>query len=104
MRSVIIAAAAFAGIAILPNIAAAQDPAAGAVGGAAAGAITGGIVGGPPGAAIGAAIGGTVGAASQSQSQPQERREVIIEDRAPATTQQTCVHQPGRTDCVETRR
>lgn len=102
MRTIIIAAAAFAGVAILPNIAAAQDPAAGAVGGAAAGAITGGIVGGPPGAAVGAVIGGTVGAASQSQ--PRERREVIIEDRAPATTQQTCVHQPGRTDCVETRR
>jgi hypothetical protein len=100
MRAIIIAAAAFAGIAILPNLAMAQDPAAGAVGGAAAGAITGGIVGGPPGAAVGAAVGGTVGAASQSQP----RRDVIIEDNRAPTTTQTCVHQPGRTDCVEERR
>jgi outer membrane lipoprotein SlyB len=102
MRAIIIAAAAFAGIAILPNLAVAQDPAAGAVGGAATGAIAGGLIGGPPGAAVGAAVGGTVGAASQSQ--PPREREVIIEkDRAPTTTQ-TCVHQPGRTDCVEERR
>ena len=101
MRAIIVAAAAFAGIAILPNLAMAQDPAAGAVGGAATGAIAGGLIGGPPGAAVGAAVGGTVGAASQSQ--PRER-EVIIEKDSPPTTTQTCVHQPGRTDCVEERR
>jgi|SRR3954470_17696410 len=99
MRNMIMAAA-FAGLVIIPAVASAQDPAAGAVGGAAAGAVTGGVIGGPPGAAVGAAVGGTVGAASQTP--PRDR--VIVEERAPSVSQKTCVEDGNRRDCVETRR
>jgi uncharacterized protein YcfJ len=103
MRKSLIATTAFVGLVVLPALASAQDPAAGAAGGAAAGAVTGGAVGGPAGAAVGAAVGGTVGAASQSGPQHHQDR-VIIEDRAPAVIHKTCVEEPGRRDCVETRR
>jgi hypothetical protein len=102
MRNFLIAAAAFAGV-VLSAQAPAQDPAAGAAVGAAAGTGTGGAVAEPPGAAVGAAVGGTVGAASQAGPQHHQDR-VIIEDRAPAVTHKTCVEEPGRRDCVETRR
>jgi hypothetical protein len=103
MRNFLIAAGALVGLVVLSAPAPAQDPAAGAAGGAAAGAVTGGAVAGPPGAAVGAAASGTVGAASQSGPQRHQDR-VIIEDRAPAVTHKTCVEEPGRRDCVETRR
>ena len=103
MRNFLIKMATFGGLVVVPALASAQDPAAGAAGGAAAGAITGGAVGGPAGAAAGAAVGGTVGAASQSGPQRHQDR-VIMEDRAPAVTHKTCVEEPGRRDCVETRR
>ena len=99
MRNIVMAAA-FAGLVIIPAVASAQDPAAGAAGGAAAGAATGAIVGGPPGAAAGAVVGGTVGAASQTP--PRDR--VIVEERAPSVSQKTCVEDRNRKDCVETRR
>ena len=95
MRNIVMAAA-FAGFVIIPALASAQDPAAGAAGGAA----TGAIVGGPPGAAVGAAVGGTVGAASQTP----HRDRVIVEERAPSVSQKTCVEDHNRRDCVETRR
>jgi hypothetical protein len=98
MRNSLIATAAFVGLVVLPALASAQDPAAGA-----AGAVTAGAVAGSPGAAAGAAAGATVGAASQSGPQRHQDR-VIIEDRAPAVTHKTCVEEPGRRDCVETRR
>ena len=102
MRNLVLVAATFAGLVVLPGAVSAQDPAAGAVGGAAAGAVTGGVIGGPPGAAVGAAVGGTVGAASQTPPQRQDR--VIVEERAPSVVHKTCVEEPGRRDCVETRR
>jgi|SRR5215510_3829835 len=103
MPKLSILAAAVVGLVLLPALASAQDPAARAAGGAAAGAVTGGAVGGPAGAAAGAAVGSTVGAVSQSGPQHHQDR-VIIEDRAPAVTHKTCVEEPGRRDCVETRR
>jgi hypothetical protein len=99
MRNIVMAAA-FAGFVIIPALASAQDPAAGAAGGAAAGAATGAIVGGPPGAAAGAVVGGTVGAASQTP----HRDRVIVEERAPSVSHKTCVEDATRKDCVETRR
>jgi hypothetical protein len=99
MRNLLIAAVAFAGVVVLPAQAPAQDPAAGAAGRAA----IGGAVAGPPGVALGATVGGTVGTASQAGPQHHQDR-VIIEDRAPAVTHKTCVEEPGRRDCVETRR
>src|SRR5262245_65041840 len=99
MRNIVMAAA-FVGFVIIPVVASAQDPAAGAAGGAAAGAVTGGAVGGPPGAAVGAAEGATVGAASRTP----HRDRVIVEERAPSVSHKTCVEDRNRKDCVETHR
>jgi outer membrane lipoprotein SlyB len=104
MRNKLLAAAAFAALAVIPSLAAAEDPVAGAVGGAAAGAVTGGAIGGPAGAAAGAAVGGTVGAAGAAQEERRHQDRVIIEDRAPSVSEKTCVETPNRKDCVETQR
>lgn len=88
-----------AAIVVLPTVAFAQDAAAGAAGGAVVGGVTGAIVGGPVGAAVGAGVGATVGAGTTDT-----RREVIVEERAPAVTQRTCVEGRNTTECVETRR
>ncbi len=105
MRNNLMAAAAFAALVIMPSLATAEDPVAGAVGGAAAGAVTGGAIGGPAGAAAGAAVGGTVGAAGAAQEQQRRQGDrVIIEDRAPSVSEKTCVEDANRKDCVETRR
>jgi hypothetical protein len=103
MRNSLFATAAFVGLVVLPALASAEDAATGAAGGAAVGGVPGGAVAGPPGAAVGAAVGGTVGAASQAGPKHHQDR-VIIEDRAPAVIHKTCVEEPGRRDCVETRR
>jgi len=101
MRGSLIVAAAFAALLALPVAGRAQDPATDAASGAAAGAVTGGAIGGPPGAAVGDAVGGTIGAASQSGPRHPDR--LIVEERAPAVLQKTCVEEPGRRDCIETR-
>ena len=101
MRKSLIAASAFAALVVFPNLATAQDPAAGAATGAAAGAVTGAVVGGPVGAAVGAGVGATVGAAA---SDPPRDRVIIEERRAPAVTERTCVEGATSTQCVETRR
>ncbi len=85
---------------VIPTVAFAQDPAAGAVSGAAAGAVTGAVVGGPVGAAVGAGIGGTVGAAANDG----QRDRVIIQEQSPTVTERTCVEGATSTQCVERRR
>ena len=67
-----------------PQMAMADDAAAGAATGAAVGGVTGAVVGGPVGAAVGAGVGGTVGAAAGDH----DRNRVIV---APAATERSCV-------------
>lgn len=89
-----------AAIVVLPTLAFAQDAAAGAAGGAVVGGVTGAVVGGPVGAVVGAGVGATVGAGTTDT----RRDRVIVEERAPAVTQRTCVEGRNTTECVETRR
>lgn len=104
MRKSLIAATTFAALMVLPNLARAQDAAAGAATGATAGAITGAVVGGPVGAAVGAGVGGTVGAAAGDANQRNREGVIIEERRAPAVTERTCVEGATSTKCVETQR
>ena len=102
MRKTLIAAAAFAVLAVMPNMAIADpDAAANTAAGAAVGAGVGFAVGGPVGAAVGAGVGGTVGASST----PRTREEVVIErDRRPAR-ERNCVRDSlGNVSCTEIRR
>ena len=104
MRKSVLAATAFAAIAILPKLASAQEAAAGAATGATAGAITGAVVGGPVGAVVGGAVGGTMGAAAGDASERAREDRVIVEERRAPVTERTCVEGATSTQCVETRR
>ena len=102
MKKLALLAAAGALLA-LPSIANAEDAAAGAAVGAGTGAATGFVVGGPVGAAVGAGVGGVVGANAAEKSHPRER--VIVEERAPVTTDRTCVRDSfGNEQCTVIRR
>jgi hypothetical protein len=101
MRKTLYAAAAAAFV-MLPGLAAAQDPAAGAAAGATTGAVTGAIVGGPIGAAVGAGVGAGVGAAATDGRNTD--RVIVEEQRSPSVTERTCVEGANSTQCVETRR
>ena len=104
MRKAILAAAT-AALFVLPSIAQAQDPAAGAATGAAVGAGVGFIAGGPVGAAIGAGVGGTVGAGASDADRTRTEERVIIEQRAPAVRERNCAtNAAGTTVCEEIRR
>ena len=99
MRNLLITSAASAALFVLPQIANAQDAAAGAATGAAVGAGVGAVVGGPVGAAVGAGVGGTVGAGASDRN----RDRVIIEQRP--TRERNCVtNAAGTTVCEEVRR
>jgi hypothetical protein len=90
------AAALFA----LPQMANAEDPAAGAATGAAVGAGVGFAVGGPVGAAVGAGVGGTVGAGEAER----RNREYYEEDDAPRVRERECVRDSyGNESCTEIR-
>src|SRR5690349_5576318 len=93
--------AGVAGVALLtvPTIVLAQDPATGAATGAAIGAGVGAVVGGPVGAAIGAGVGGTVGAGAADAERARVEDRVIVEERAPAVRERTCVSNPTGTVC-----
>jgi phage tail tape-measure protein len=94
MRSSIIGLAAMAALFALPEIASATD--AGAAAGATTGAVTGAIVGGPVGAVVGAGAGAVVGGAASGPST------VIVEERPPATREQTCIQDSlGNRTCKE---
>lgn len=87
----------------LPSIANAEDAAAGAAVGAGTGAATGFVVGGPVGAAVGAGVGGVVGAGAADDHHRRDR--VIVEERAPAVTDRTCVRDSfGNEKCTVIRR
>jgi len=102
MKKIALFVAAGALLAI-PSIASAEDAAAGAAVGAGTGAATGFVVGGPVGAAVGAGVGGVVGANAADKSRPRER--VIVEERAPAVTDRTCVRDSfGNEQCTIIRR
>lgn len=105
MRMTYIAAAA-AALLILPSMAQAQDPAAGAATGAAVGAGVGFAVGGPVGAAVGAGVGGTVGAGAADDANRRRGEErVIIEQREPVVRERNCAtNSAGTTVCEEIRR
>ena len=97
MRASIIGLAAVAALFALPNIASATDQ--GAAAGATTGAVAGAIVGGPVGAVVGAGAGAVVGGATTG---PNATGSVIVEERAPATRQQTCVQDSmGNRTCRE---
>jgi outer membrane lipoprotein SlyB len=98
-----LAATAVAALIVVPSIASAEDPAAGAAAGAAVGGVTGAIVGGPIGAAVGAGVGGTVGAgAAQERNRD---REVVIEHERRPVRERDCVRDSfGNVTCRETRR
>src|SRR5215211_6295412 len=97
MRASIIGLAAVAALFALPGIASATD--AGAATGATTGAIAGAIVGGPIGAVIGAGAGAVVGGAT---SGPETTGSVIVEERPPATREQTCIQDSlGNRTCKE---
>ena len=101
MKKLALIAAAGALLA-LPSIANAGDAAAGAAVGAGTGAATGFVVGGPVGAAVGAGVGGVVGANAADNS---HRDRVIVEERAPAVTDRTCVRDSyGNEKCTIIRR
>ncbi len=101
MKKIALIAAAGALLA-LPSIANAEDAAAGAAVGAGTGAATGFAVGGPVGAAVGAGVGGVVGA---SAADSHHRDRVIVEERAPAVTDRTCVRDSfGNEKCTVIRR
>lgn len=102
MRKVLLAAVAATALA-LPQLAQAQDPAAGAATGAAVGAGVGAVVGGPPGAIIGGAVGGTVGAGA-ADAERQRREGVVIEQRPPVRERNCATSSSGTTVCEEIRR
>ena len=91
MRSSIIGLAAMAALFALPEIASATD--AGAAAGATTGAVAGAVVGGPVGAVVGAGAGAVVGGAT---SGPNTTGTVIVEERPPATREQTCIQDFAR--------
>ena len=91
MRSSIIGLAAMAALFALPEIASATD--AGAAAGATTGAVAGAIVGGPVGAVVGAGAGAVVGGATTG---PNTTGTVIVEERPPATREQTCIQDFAR--------
>jgi len=96
MRSSIIGLAAMAALFALPEIASATD--AGAAAGA-TGAVAGAVVGGPVGAVVGAGAGAVVGGAT---SGPNTTGTVIVEERPPATREQTCIQDSlGNRTCKE---
>ena len=99
MRKSIIGLAAAAALFALPNVAAASDT--GAAAGATTGAVAGAIVGGPVGAAVGAGVGGVVGGATTGPNPP-ATGSVVVEERVPATREQTCVQDSmGNRTCRE---
>jgi uncharacterized protein YcfJ len=103
MRKTLMAAAAFAALVVVPNMASADPNAAGnAAAGAAVGAGAGFLIGGPIGAAVGAGVGGTVGAGTA----PNTREEVVIErDRRPSVRERDCTRDSaGNVACTEIRR
>jgi phage tail tape-measure protein len=96
MRSSIIGLAAMAALFALPEIASATD--AGAAAGATTGAVAGAVVGGPVGAVVGAGAGTVVGGATG----PNTTGTVIVEERPPATREQTCIQDSlGNRTCKE---
>jgi len=97
MRSSIIGLAAMAALFALPEIASATD--AGAAAGATTGAVAGAVVGGPVGAVVGAGAGTVVGGATTG---PNTTGTVIVEERPPATREQTCIQDSlGNRTCKE---
>jgi len=97
MRSSIIGLAAMAALFALPEIASATD--VGAATGATTGAVAGAIVGGPVGAVVGAGAGAVVGGATTG---PNTTGTVIVEERPPATREQTCIQDSlGNRTCKE---
>jgi outer membrane lipoprotein SlyB len=97
MRKSIIGLAAVAALFALPNMASATD--AGAAAGATTGAVAGAVVGGPIGAVVGAGAGAVVGGAA---SGPNTTGTVVIEERRPAASEQTCVQDSmGNRTCRE---
>ena len=89
MRASIIGLAAVAALFALPNMASATD----------SGAAAGAIVGGPVGAVVGAGAGAVVGGATTG---PNATGSVVVEERVPATRQQTCVQDSmGNRTCRE---
>lgn len=99
MRKLMITTVSLAALAGLPSFASAQEAVTGAAGGAAAGA----VVGGPVGAAVGGVVGGTVGAAAEQNRRDAEGR-IIVEERAPAVRERTCVDNGATKACTETTR
>jgi hypothetical protein len=99
MRKTLVIATALAALVSVSSIATAQETMTGAAGGAVAGA----VVGGPVGAAVGGVIGGTVGAAAESNRRDAEGR-VIVEERAPAVRERTCVDNGVTKSCTEVHR
>jgi uncharacterized protein YcfJ len=97
MRASIIGLAAVAALFALPNLASATD--SGAAAGATTGAVAGAIVGGPVGAVVGAGAGAVVGGATTG---PNTTGSVVVEERVPATREQTCVQDSlGNRTCKE---
>ena len=100
MRNLLITSAASAALFVLPQIANAQDAAAGAATGAAVGAGVGAVVGGPVGAAVGAGVGGTVGAGAADRN-----RDRVGSSSSVPTRERNCVtNAAGTTVCEEVRR
>jgi hypothetical protein len=105
MRNFLIAGATATALFVMPQIANAQDAAAGAATGAVVGAGVGAVVGGPVGAAVGAGVGGTVGAGAGDTNRARAEERVIIEQRGPAVRERNCVTiATGTTVCEEIRR
>jgi hypothetical protein len=98
MRKTLLAAT-FAGLLVAPTLASAQETMTGAAGGAAAGA----VVGGPVGAVVGGVVGGSIGAGAEAQRRDAEGR-IIVEERAPAVRERTCVDDGVNKSCTEVRR
>lgn len=104
MRKVLTVGAALAALCVLPSLASAQDPAAGAAGGALTGAAVGAVVGGPIGAVVGAGVGGTVGAAATDGRGPVVEERVYVAP-APSVRERNCVRDAaGTVICEEIRR
>src|SRR4051794_151413 len=97
MRSSIIGLAAMAALLALPAVPSAPHGRAAA--GATTGAVAGAVVGGPVGAVVGAGAGAVVGGAT---SGPNTTGTVIVEERPPATREQTCIQDSlGNRTCKE---
>jgi uncharacterized protein YcfJ len=105
MRKFLSLGAALAALCVMPSIASAQDPAAGAASGALTGAAVGAVVGGPIGAVVGAGVGGTVGAAATDAPRGPVVEERVYVAPAPATRERNCVRDAaGTVICEEIRR